>query len=124
MHDDHKRVSQRVLAEYERVKDEAVKFIEKNFWSKHCTIMNFCKHTAYSKRSVQRALSAFGLTWKKLVKSVRAQKGAELLEKTDKPIGWIAERCSYLQPKQFTKAFGEHYGMSPTQYRKKAKEHL
>ncbi|MEZ6192016.1 MAG: AraC family transcriptional regulator [Phycisphaerales bacterium] len=52
---------------------------------------------------------------------MRADRGAELLAKTDQPIAAVARACGFADPSYFAKVFQQHHGESPRAYRQRAR---
>ncbi len=55
------------------------------------------------------------------LREARMHRGKGLLVQTELTVGEIASRVGYDNPSQFSKAFREHFGVTPLQYRKGAK---
>lgn len=51
--------------------------------------------------------------------ALRLQKASELLSGSTMPIKAVAANCGYDNPLYFSRAFSKHFGMPPTEYRKK-----
>ncbi|OUS73982.1 hypothetical protein B1748_21815 [Paenibacillus sp. MY03] len=51
------------------------------------------------------------------VRAARMERAKRLLESTDKPIYWVAERSGYADEKYFSKVFRSQYGLLPREYR-------
>ncbi|MDP0489434.1 MAG: AraC family transcriptional regulator [Verrucomicrobiota bacterium JB023] len=56
------------------------------------------------------------------VRSVRLMKATELLRDTDEGVGDIAKQCGFGSFTSFSRAFGQVYGTSPSEYRKSLSE--
>lgn len=54
-----------------------------------------------------------------VINKVRIEKSAEMLRNTDKPIAEIADKCGFTNPSYYYRMFKRHYGLTPTDYRKK-----
>ncbi len=68
-------------------------------------------------RTLQRRLAEAGLTYSDLVMEIRISRARELLGDRSRPIDEIASTLGYSDAANFTRAFKNHTGMTPTQYR-------
>jgi AraC-like DNA-binding protein len=75
-----------------------------------------------SPRSFQRQLSATGLRFRSLVNESRHTYAAKFLRDSTLKISEIAARLGYSQSADFTRAFGKHTGLAPSDYREHFKE--
>ena len=57
-----------------------------------------------------------GTTVKEFIKTIRLNKGAELLLTTDNNIAEVAFHVGYNIPTNFSRSFSKQFGMSPTEY--------
>jgi AraC-like DNA-binding protein len=71
----------------------------------------------FEKRTLQRKLSAQGTSYRKLLHDVRIALAMELLANSDISITRLAERLCYSDLANFTKAFGHHTGVPPSDWR-------
>ena len=60
----------------------------------------------------------FGVSFKKLLTSVRFDTACSLLASTDMPIGDIINRVGYENSSYFHKEFKKRFGVTPNNYRK------
>lgn len=58
-----------------------------------------------------------GLSFSEYLTKVRMEKALSLLNDPNNKISDIAQTIGYQNPKNFTRAFGKHFGFSPTDYR-------
>lgn len=119
MNGEHLRNKHRIQTTtfYKEVYDKAKGYIKERIEVDQLMLDDFAVHCGYSRRSIQRALSWFGTSWRRLVAALRMQHAAALLRTTDSPVKVIARQVGYRQPSQFTKAFIQETTMSPTAYR-------
>lgn len=106
------------LREYARIFDAVVDFIDDNYGDE-IMLWDFCEHSHYSRRSVQRALAYYKTTWRALLRGIRLQAAAKLLTRTDRDVSEICKEVGYHNQAQFTRTFGSYYGCSPRAYRQK-----
>jgi AraC-like DNA-binding protein len=60
----------------------------------------------------------FGMTFPRLVYSVKLREAARLLAATDLTIGEVAHHVGFQDPNYFTRVFSQEYGINPKQYRR------
>ena len=72
-----------------------------------------------SKRTLQRRLSEFGISYRAIVERSRFRRATELLANTALPIAEISTSVGYSDPSNFTRAFRRQTGISPQQYRQR-----
>ncbi|MEH6583845.1 MAG: AraC family transcriptional regulator [Halioglobus sp.] len=75
----------------------------------------------FEKRTLQRKLSALGTSYRELLHDVRIAIAMELLANSDISMTRLAERLSYTDLANFTKAFSEHAGVPPSIWRTRVK---
>jgi AraC-like DNA-binding protein len=73
-----------------------------------------------SRRSLQRGLAEQGVNYTGLLTKVRLRRAAEWLERSDKPVVEIAFDLGYADAANFTRAFRQLTGASPTTFRETA----
>ncbi len=71
-----------------------------------------------SPRSLRRQLQAQGSSYRRLLEEARRRDAINLLTKPELEIQKIAELLGYTDPANFTRAFRQWTGKSPSQYRK------
>ncbi|MBI5831423.1 MAG: helix-turn-helix transcriptional regulator [Armatimonadetes bacterium] len=76
-----------------------------------------CLSPAHFSRQVKRH---FGVTFTELVTQLRVDYAAELLARTDKPVGLVALECGFADQSYFTKVFRRAKGLTPRAYRQRA----
>jgi AraC-like DNA-binding protein len=72
-----------------------------------------------SKRTMQRCLSEYGISYRAIVERSRFRRATELLANTGLPIAEISASVGYSDPSNFTRAFRRQTGISPQQYRQR-----
>ncbi|MEH6568835.1 MAG: AraC family transcriptional regulator [Halioglobus sp.] len=75
----------------------------------------------FEKRTLQRKLTAQGTSYRELLHDVRITMAMELLANSDISMTRLAERLSYTDLSNFTKAFVEHAGVPPSTWRTRVK---
>jgi AraC-like DNA-binding protein len=70
-----------------------------------------------SRRTLQRAIGREGLTYLGLLNEYRMGKAGEWLDRSEKPVTEIALDLGYTDASNFARAFRQHTGLSPSEYR-------
>ncbi|MCL2111571.1 MAG: helix-turn-helix domain-containing protein [Clostridiales bacterium] len=84
------------------------------------TTESIAKHFSLSSGSLCNLFSRNSdTTLSAYIASLRMERAADLLLKTDKPVREIAVVCGYADPLYFTRVFNKAHGMSPTRYRER-----
>jgi AraC-like DNA-binding protein len=73
-------------------------------------------------RTLQRRLSDGGLSFEQILKGMRFEMAADLLERTDARILDVALDLGYSDHAHFTRAFRQWTGLSPFEYRRRRRE--
>ena len=68
-------------------------------------------------RTLQRRLSGDNMAFRDLVLRIRFERAVELLRETDTPITGIATALGYSSPANFTRAFRQAQGLTPSEVR-------
>ena len=74
---------------------------------------------ACDKRTLQRHLEATGSSYRELLENTRLELAQQYLEDPRLSLAQIAEVTGYSDPANFTRAFRQHHGMTPSAWRKK-----
>lgn len=74
-----------------------------------------------TRRSFQRRLLSYGVSYRRLVNQTRMRLAAQWLARTDLHIADIAAALGYRDPSNFTRAFCNQAGTSPRSYRCRAR---
>ncbi|OGV49246.1 MAG: hypothetical protein A2X49_10030 [Lentisphaerae bacterium GWF2_52_8] len=61
----------------------------------------------------------FGMSFPRLLSSLKMQRAAQMLVSDDMPVGVLAIRLGYSDQNYFTRVFSRHYGENPSSYRKR-----
>ena len=82
-------------------------------------IINLIDKTGYSRWYVQRKFCALaGISMKSYIRSRKMTEAAKMILSTDRKIIDIALEYGYLEQQAFCRTFKNHYGVSPTMFRK------
>ncbi|CAH1657411.1 Helix-turn-helix transcriptional regulator [Hyphomicrobiales bacterium] len=85
------------------------------------TVAEIAEMARTSVRSLQRKLSAAGLTYSDLLEAARYEKAAKLLRSTDIKVIDVAFASGYADPAHFTRAFRRMSGTTPRRFRNEAR---
>lgn len=76
----------------------------------------------YSERQIQRIIfSATGMSFSENIQKQRIERACYLLAESDRSITEISEEIGYVSLNNFRKIFLKHMGITPSEFRKKAK---
>lgn len=121
------------LSEVHHIKDHKTKkstadaqdiadFIDNNIRSKQMNTENICLHCYISRKTLERMFQkAFGITPKKYIEQRKIEQAKLILAETDFTVEKISEILNYSNCGYFRKTFTASCGMSPTTWRKSAK---
>jgi anti-anti-sigma factor len=102
---------------------DATVALEAHYADPDLSLDQVARGIATSSRQLQRILAdQAGTTFRAELNAVRMQHAAELLHASDLPIGAIAGRVGHRQAAQFANAFRRHHGVSPSAFRRAARE--
>ena len=109
--------SSAVSNENERIKKKILGYIESSYST--ATLTEAAEMLGLSPSYLCRLISEyFGVSFKKLLTSVRFDTACSLLASTDMPIGDIINRVGYENSSYFHKEFKKRFGVTPNNYRK------
>lgn len=86
-----------------------------------CSVDRVAASLAVNKRTLQRRLRDTGTSYKHLLEEVRFEIALNFLRETEGSLTLLAHMLCYSELSVFTNAFRKRYGMSPGQWRKKAR---
>lgn len=93
--------------------------IDKNISNTNLKISDLCKAVHLERTQVYRKLrSDIGMSPTQLIRMKRMQRATILLAQKDLTIGEVASKCGYLELSYFDKVFLNHFGRTPSAYRK------
>lgn len=94
-------------------------FIEVHFDNEHLSVEILSKEVGMSVTHLNRKLTALiGQPAGKLIRSMRLQRAADLLQKQASSISEIAYDLGFSSPTNFTRSFKKRFGVSPSEYQK------
>ena len=77
---------------------------------------------AASRRSLQRAFTNQGITFRQAVSVARVHRAKVLFAESNAPVYAVAKQVGYQSKAEFTKAFKRHTGELPSAYRRAVRE--
>jgi LacI family transcriptional regulator len=103
---------------------KAVRFI-RDRGGRDINVEDLLEQTACSRRSLEmRFRKALGRSPYKEIRRVQIERARLLLSGTDRPVREIADACGFKETRQLSTAFQERFGLSPRQYRRRARENF
>jgi len=88
----------------------------------HPTLEKVAKRMSMSRRTLQRRLDESGLSFREVLKHERHEKALVLLESSDKSIAEVSDGLGFANQSAFTRAFRGTVGLSPSEYRSRARK--
>jgi len=96
----------------------AVRFIAANFRDPHMTAATIARAIGCSRARLFREFERYGETVAQTIRAHRMERAANfIVAPQPETIDQIAYKCGYLSASAFTRAFKDHFGMTPLQYR-------
>lgn len=103
---------------------KAIRFI-RDRGGRDINVEDLLEQTACSRRSLEmRFRKALGRSPYKEIRRVQIERARLLLSGTDRPVREIADACGFKETRQLSTAFQERFGLSPRQYRRRARENF
>jgi signal transduction histidine kinase/ligand-binding sensor domain-containing protein/DNA-binding response OmpR family regulator len=101
----------------EKFLKQALEIVEANMDNPDFSIEGFSRGMFMNRVTLYRKiLSITGKTPLEFIRSIRLKRAAQLLEKSGMSIAEIAYETGFNNPKNFTKAFKEEFGMPPSRF--------
>ena len=87
------------------------------------TVKQLADEVGLARRTVTRKVkSTFGKTPSQLIRTMRVERGAELLRAQEGTVSEVAYAVGFNSLSYFSRSFKEHFGLPPSQYRKTTTE--
>jgi signal transduction histidine kinase/ligand-binding sensor domain-containing protein/DNA-binding response OmpR family regulator len=101
----------------EKFLKQALEVVEKNLDNPGFSVEDFSRDMFMNRVTLYRKiLSITGKTPIEFIRTIRLKRAARLLEKSGMSVAEIAYEVGFNNPKNFTKAFKEEFGMPPSEY--------
>jgi DNA-binding response OmpR family regulator/anti-sigma regulatory factor (Ser/Thr protein kinase) len=98
------------------------KVVEEHLTDPDLDVQHLCNEIGISRTNLFIKLKALtGYSPSEFIKTIRLEKAAQYLIKSDKTISEIAYLVGYMYPKYFSTCFHQYSGMTPSEYRSKNK---
>ena len=99
--------------------EKAVAIVEKNLQAESFSVENLARQIGMSRMQLHRKLRALtNQSASHFICAIRVQRAAELIKKDAATITEIAYMVGFNSHPYFSKCFQEHFGMTPTEYKK------
>jgi len=96
---------------------KVTQYIESNLDSPNLSVEELCKHVYMSHASLYRKIvDLTGETPVEFIRSVKLNKAADLLERSNMKIAEIGYAVGFTTPNYFTRAFKAKFNLSPSEY--------
>ncbi|MGV3703782.1 MAG: hybrid sensor histidine kinase/response regulator transcription factor [Arcticibacter sp.] len=106
-----------VESENEKFLEKILQYIESNLTSPQLSVEGLSKHLGMSRGSLYtKVLELTGETPVEFIRSVKLDKAAILLERSDMNIGQICYAVGFATPNYFARAFKAKFNMLPSEY--------
>jgi AraC-like DNA-binding protein len=114
-----------VQSEDEKLMLKVTQYIESNLDSANLSVEELSKHVYMSHASLYRKIvDLTGETPVEFIRSVKLNKAADLLERSDRKISEIGYAVGFTTPNYFTRAFRAKFNISPSEYISLKRKHV
>ena len=101
-----------------RLLRDVLSYIDDNLNSTQLSVENLAKHVGMSRGTLYtRVLEMSGQTPIEFIRSIKLEKAAILLEKSDMNVSQISYTAGFATPNYFTKSFKARFNMLPSEYK-------
>ncbi len=106
-----------VVSEKDKFLQNVLNYVYENMDNPQLSVEALSAHLCISRASLyNRLLEYTGMSPVDFIRSVKLEKAANLLERSDKTISEIAYETGFANPNYFTKVFKAKYQMTPSEY--------
>ncbi|MGJ1333797.1 two-component regulator propeller domain-containing protein [Sphingobacterium siyangense] len=106
-----------ISSEKDKFLQKVLNYVHDNIDNPQLSVEALSAHTSMSRASLyNKLLELTGMSPVDFIRSVKLEKAAGLLEKSDKSISEIAYETGFANPNYFTKVFKAKYQMTPSEY--------
>jgi signal transduction histidine kinase/ligand-binding sensor domain-containing protein/DNA-binding response OmpR family regulator len=110
-------------SENEKLLNTIMVYLEENLTNTQLSVEDLSKHVGMSRSSLyNKILEVSGKTPVEFIRSVKLEKAAVLLEKSDMNISQIGYSVGFSTPHYFAKSFKAKFGMLPSEYMTKMRK--
>jgi AraC-like DNA-binding protein len=106
-----------IESEDERLMSEVMKYLDENLTDAQLSVEALSRHVGMSRSSLySKLLELTGQSPVEYIRSVKLDRAAVLLEKSDMNIAQIAYTVGFATPNYFAKSFKAKFNMLPSEY--------
>ncbi|WP_232793833.1 hybrid sensor histidine kinase/response regulator transcription factor [Siphonobacter sp. SORGH_AS_0500] len=106
-----------IVPERERFLEKVLAYIHDNLSNPQLSVETLSSHLSMSRASLYNRLLEFtGMTPVEYIRSIKLERAALLLNKSDMNIAEVAYEIGFANPNYFTKVFKAHFNMTPSEY--------
>jgi signal transduction histidine kinase/DNA-binding response OmpR family regulator/streptogramin lyase len=106
-----------IESEDERLMNEVMKYLDENLTDAQLSVERLSRHVGMSRSTLySKLLELTGQTPVEYIRSVKLDKAAVLLEKSDMNIAQVAYAAGFATPNYFAKSFKAKFNMLPSDY--------
>ena len=106
-----------IKSEKDKFLQKVLNYVHDNIDNPQLSVEALSAHTSMSRASLyNKLLELTGMSPVDFIRSVKLEKAASLLEKSDKSISEVAYETGFANPNYFTKVFKAKYQMTPSEY--------
>src|SRR5690606_6994921 len=105
----------------EKLIEKAIKLVEENIANPDFSVENLSHELGMSRVHLyKKLLSLTGKSPIEFIRTIRLQRAAQLLEKSQLTVAEVAYKVGFNNPKYFTRYFKDHFNVLPSAYAKKS----
>lgn len=106
-----------IVSEKDKFLQKVLTYVHDNIDNPQLSVEALSAHISMSRASLyNKLLECTGMSPVDFIRSVKLEKAASLLEKSDKSISEVAYETGFANPNYFTKVFKAKYHMTPSEY--------
>ncbi|MBC7391469.1 MAG: response regulator [Opitutaceae bacterium] len=106
-----------VVSQNDRLLNKVLQYIEENLNNRQLSVEAMSKHIGMSRGSLySKLLELTGETPVEFIRSLKLDKAAILLEKSDLNVAQVGYAVGFASPNYFSRAFKTRFGMLPSEY--------
>ncbi|PQA59563.1 hybrid sensor histidine kinase/response regulator transcription factor [Siphonobacter curvatus] len=111
-----------IVPERERFLERVLAYVHDNLANPQLSVETLSSHLSMSRASLYNRLLEFtGMTPVEYIRSIKLERAALLLHKSDMNIAEVAYEIGFANPNYFTKVFKAQFNMTPSEYIQKAR---
>ncbi|HEY8363233.1 MAG TPA: helix-turn-helix transcriptional regulator, partial [Tissierellaceae bacterium] len=112
------KIKEAKMSKSTELRDKVMQYIKDNYMNSMLSVGSIADHFSISPSYLSRYMKDYlGRSLTDYIHEVRLERAKFLLEKTDKPVAYIAEEVGYNSLHNFSRVFKRYEGITPTDYR-------